>query len=227
MLLKKYTSKATYLVKQKNGILNLAARTLLFVLSPIFVYEKYNLAIQDLNMINDDVKIRGDISSTKLVAIRNNNEYDKLILDNSKFQAFFLENKFMENYRTKFNAGGLLYLLVDIKENEIICSNWVSLNQNAFKSMNTSKYSIDFSKEAHLGGWYTNQKYRGLGFNKYLTNQTCKYLLSIGKTHTKGAIAKNNLSSMRSANGLGIKIYGETIHLRVLMFNRWKEVIFE
>jgi hypothetical protein len=225
---KKYIDKAKYIVKQKNGFMNLAARAVKFVVRPIFVYEKYHLVSYDLASVNSKSgNIKGDTSNTKVITVKNNNEYEKLTSGNMKFQAFFNENNFMQNYRLKFDTGGLLYVLIDLKENEIICSNWISLNPNAFKSMNTSHYSIDFNKEVYLGGWYTNQKCRGLGYNKYLTIETSKYLSSIGKTRWKTAISKNNASSMRSAKALGVNIYGETTHLRVLMFSRWKEVIFQ
>jgi hypothetical protein len=223
MINKKHLIKAKYLMKQKNGILLLVTRALAFGLHPIFSYEKYHLIVLDLVMVNKTEEIKGDISNTRIVMITDNNDLEKLVSGNRQFQSFLLENNFMENYRVKLDAGGLLFILVNVKENEIICSNWVSLTSKTHKTMNTSYYSVDFNKEAHLGGLYTYQKYRGLGYSRYLTLEASKYLLSIGKTHWKSAISKTNDSSLRSASALGAKIYGETKYLKILFFTRWKE----
>jgi hypothetical protein len=226
MINKKHLRKAKYLMKQKNGVLLLVTRALAFGLHPIFSYEKYHLIVFDLVMANKTAKIKGDISNTRIVMISNINDLEKLISGNNQFQLFLLENNFMENYHLKLDTGGLLFLLVNVKENEIMCSNWVSLTSKTHKTMNTSCYSVDFNKEAHLGGLYTHQKYRGLGYSRYLTLEASKYLLSIGKTHWKSAISKNNDSSLRSASALGAKIYGETKYLKILFFTRWKEQLY-
>jgi hypothetical protein len=220
----KYLQKAKYLVKQKNGVLNLVKRALAFVIRPIFSSEKYYLVNYNLAAANENtVTIKGDITNTGVIMVKNNDEFEKLISGNQNYQSFFTENIFMENYFQKFGTGALLFVLVDLKENEIVCSNWVALEQKAFESMNTSRYTVDFRKDAYNGGWYTNPKYRGLGYNKYLNLETSKYLVSIGKTGSKCAISKNNASSLRSAKALGAEIYGETKYLKILFYKRWKE----
>lgn len=101
---------------------------------------------------------------------------------------------------------------------------WIAMNAEAQKVLSKYPFKINFvNGEAYIGDFWTNPKYRRMGFNAFGDYRREEYLLKNGVTKNKSIVLTDNVASLGAAAKHGTKIYAKASYLRIFGLKFWRE----
>jgi hypothetical protein len=211
-------------IQQKEGLLKLAKRGGLFLVSPIYkrnLFYLYERPIRpDTSLTETQLKI--NTSKLRCVAVASNEEADKLEKEGFLFRSHPTDwNIGLKTYRRWLEEGVVAFCTFVGKDFAAI--NWVILTETAQKRV-TLPVKIDYANhKVFPRGFWVNPKYRGLGLIRYTVYYRDIFLAKRGINATQGFVENINKTGSGLSESLGARIYGHASLTRFLFWKFWKE----
>ncbi len=208
--------------RKNGGILLPTKRLLLYLISPVFRCDSYNIFQINLNHeIETRKEPRPKVDNFTLKIISTPQEIDRLAgegFDIRSYKTLFPDLKKMDEI---LKAGGILFCI--FVGYNLVYAGWIFTNEYAKEVFGEVPYSIHFPDEVCMGTDYTDPKYRGLGLAPYAEYHKQKYLEGKGILRGKEAVWKSNSSQIKKALKSGYEINGELRFVRILIWENWRE----
>ena len=189
-----------------------------FVRDILFFYRTYHLSASTL----DDVQMSDEpqLRNFTLSMISSRLKYDTLISEGYDFKPWHYK------FTRRLSKGAIAQCI--FVEKELVYMSWIAINREGQKSLGEPPVKVNFTdNETITGDFWTRPKYRGYGLAPYASGKRREFLKELGKTISKGAIRKDNVSSLkvrekRTTKG-NTRIYAEGRHLNIMGCKFWTE----
>lgn len=130
------------------------------------------------------------------------------------------------NARRRLDRGAIAFCI--FQRFELAHIGWVFMTEKIKSAIGAPPYLVRFSdNQACTGGSLTLPKYRGKGLMTYGYFKRLEYLRKQGFTSSRGSVNTSNIAAQKVHAKFGPTIYARARHVKVLLWQYWKEVPIE